>query len=42
MTVTQLLEEHAAQQPDKTFLFFRDEEITYQQLTDRMRLPDFL
>ena len=37
MTVTQLLEEHAAQQGDKTFLFFRDEEITYQQLTDRMR-----
>jgi long-chain acyl-CoA synthetase len=37
MTVTQLLEEHAAHQGGKTFLFFKDEEITYQQLTDRMR-----
>jgi len=37
MTVPQLLEERTAQQPDKTFLFFKDEEVTYQQLTDYMR-----
>jgi len=36
MTVPQLLEDRTAQQPDKVFLFFEDEEITYQQLTNYM------
>jgi long-chain acyl-CoA synthetase len=36
MTVTQLLEDWTARQPDKTFLLFKNEEITYQQLRDYM------
>jgi len=35
MTVNQLLEERTSQHGDKTFLFFKDEEITYRQLKDR-------